>query len=341
MRRARSLRHASLACGANMRKLICVAAIAAALASVGVASAQANPSRPITMVVPFPAGGGTDIIARALAQRMRIPLGRSVVIENVGGGNGSIGAGRVARAAPDGTTIILGTMGSFVMNGALYALPYNLVDDFEPITLVTVQPYMVVARKTMPGDDLKGLIAWLRANPGKASAGTQGAGGSSQIGGVFFQNATSTRFQFVPYRGGAPAIQDLVGGQIDLMIAAAGDASAQVRAGTIKAYAVMANRRLAVVPNVPTVDEAGLTGTYYSGWFGIWAPARTPKDIVAKLNAAVRDALSDPGVATRLTEIGQEIFLRSEQTPEALSALQKAEIEKWWPIIKAANIKVE
>ena len=341
MRRARSLRQASLACGANMRKLICVAAIAAALASVGVASAQTNPSRPITMVVPFPAGGGTDIIARALAQRMRIPLGRSVVIENVGGGNGSIGAGRVARAAPDGTTIILGTMGSFVMNGALYALPYNLVDDFEPITLVTVQPYMVVARKTMPGDDLKGLIAWLRANPGKASAGTQGAGGSSQIGGVFFQNATSTRFQFVPYRGGAPAIQDLVGGQIDLMIAAAGDASAQVRAGTIKAYAVMANRRLAVVPNVPTVDEAGLTGAYYSGWFGIWAPARTPKDIVAKLNAAVRDALSDPGVATRLTEIGQEIFLRSEQTPEALSALQKAEIEKWWPIIKAANIKVE
>ena len=341
MRRARSLRHASLACGANMRKLICVAAIAAALASVGVASAQTNPSRPITMVVPFPAGGGTDIIARALAQRMRIPLGRSIVIENVGGGNGSIGAGRVARAAPDGTTIILGTMGSFVMNGALYALPYNLVDDFEPITLVTVQPYMVVARKTMPGDDLKGLIAWLRANPGKASAGTQGAGGSSQIGGVFFQNATSTRFQFVPYRGGAPAIQDLVGGQIDLMIAAAGDASAQVRAGTIKAYAVMANRRLAVVPNVPTVDEAGLTGAYYSGWFGIWAPARTPKDIVAKLNAAVRDALSDPGVATRLTEIGQEIFLRSEQTPEALSALQKAEIEKWWPIIKAANIKVE
>ena len=341
MRRARSLRQASLACGANMRKLICVAAIAAALASVGVASAQTNPSRPITMVVPFPAGGGTDIIARALAQRMRIPLGRSVVIENVGGGNGSIGAGRVARAAPDGTTIILGTMGSFVMNGALYALPYNLVDDFEPITLVTVQPYMVVARKTMPGDDLKGLIAWLHANPGKASAGTQGAGGSSQIGGVFFQNATSTRFQFVPYRGGAPAIQDLVGGQIDLMIAAAGDASAQVRAGTIKAYAVMANRRLAVVPNVPTVDEAGLTGAYYSGWFGIWAPARTPKDIVAKLNAAVRDALSDPGVAVRLAEIGQEIFLRSEQTPEALSALQKAEIEKWWPIIKAANIKVE
>jgi tripartite-type tricarboxylate transporter receptor subunit TctC len=227
------------------------------------------------------------------------------------------------------------------MNGALYSLPYNLVDDFEPITPVTVQPYMVVARKTMPGDDLKGLIAWLRANPGKASAGTQGAGGSSQIGGVFFQNTTGTRFQFVPYRGGAPAIQDLVAGQIDLMIASASDASAQVRAGTIKAYAVMANRRMAVVPDVPTVDEAGLAGAYYSGWFGIWAPARTPKDVVAKLHAAVRDSLGDPTVGTRLAEIGQDVFPRNEQTPEALAALQKTEIQKWWPIIKAAGINGE
>jgi tripartite-type tricarboxylate transporter receptor subunit TctC len=324
-----------------MRKLIYVAALAATLTSVGAASAQTYPSRPITMVVPFPAGGGTDIIARAIAERMRVSLGRSIVIENVGGGNGSIGAARVARATPDGTTIILGTMGSFVMNGALYSLPYNLVQDFEPITPVTVQPYMVVAKKTMPGDDLKGLIAWLRANPGKASAGTQGAGGSSQIGGIFFQNVTATRFQFIPYRGGAPAIQDLVAGQIDLMIAAAGDASAQVRAGTVKAYAVMANRRLAVVPDVPTVDEAGLAGAYYSGWFGIWAPARTSKDIVAKLNAAVREALGHPGVGSRLAEIGQDIFLRDQQTPEALAALQKAEIEKWWPIIKAAGMKAE
>ena len=324
------------------RQFLHLAAGAAALAAVSrVTWAQTYPSRPITMVVPFPAGGGTDIIARALAERMRVSLGRSIVIENVGGGNGSIGAGRVARAAPDGTTIILGTMGSFVMNGALYSLPYNLVDDFEPVTLVTVQPYVVVARKTMPGDDLKGLITWLRANPGKASAGTQGAGGSSQIGGIFFQNATSTRFQFVPYRGGAPAIQDLVAGQIDLMIAAAGDASAQVRAGTIKAYAVMANRRLAVLPGVPTVDEAGLNGAYYSGWFGIWMPARTPKDIVAKLNAAVRDALGDPGVAARLAEIGQQVFPLGEQTPEALAALQKTEINKWWPMIKAASFKAE
>jgi tripartite-type tricarboxylate transporter receptor subunit TctC len=187
------------------RKFLRLAAGAAALSTMSrIATAQTYPTRPITMIVPFPAGGGTDIIARAIAERMRVSLGRSIVIENVGGGNGSIGAGRVARATPDGTTIILGTMGSFVMNGALYSLPYNLVEDFEPITPVTVQPYMVVAKKTMPGDDLKGLIAWLRANPGKASAGTQGAGGSSQIGGIFFQNATATRFQFIPYRGARP-----------------------------------------------------------------------------------------------------------------------------------------
>jgi tripartite-type tricarboxylate transporter receptor subunit TctC len=322
-------------------RILIYAALAAIVVATGGTSAQNYPTRPITMVVPFPAGGGTDIIARALAERMRVSLGRSIVIENVGGGNGTIGAGRVARATPDGTTIILGTMGAFVMNGALYSLPYNLVDDFEPIAPVTVQPYMVVARKTMPGGDLKGLIAWLRANPGTASAGTQGAGSSSQIGGVLFQNATSTRFQFVPYRGGAPAIQDLVAGQIDLMIASVSDAGTQARAGTIKAYAVMANRRLAVVPDVPTVDEAGLAGAYYSGWFGIWAPARTPKDIVAKLNAAVRDALEDATVGMRLAEIGQELFPRNEQKPEALAALQKADIEKWWPIIKAAGIKAE
>jgi tripartite-type tricarboxylate transporter receptor subunit TctC len=321
-----------------MKRLTSVIAMMAALATFGSAAAQ---TRPVTMVVPFPAGGGADIIARALAERMRASLGRAIVIENIGGGNGSIGAGRVARAAPDGSTIILGTAGPFVMNGALYSLPYDLVRDFEPVTLVTVGPYIVVAKNTMPGDDLKGLIAWLRANPGKASAGTQGAGGTSHIGGVFFQNTTGTRFQFIPYRGGAPAIQDLVAGQIDLMIASAGDAGAQVRAGTIKAYAVMANRRLAAVPDVPTVDEAGLAGAYYSGWFGIWAPARTPKDVVAKINAAVRDALGDPTVGTRLAEIGQVIFPRNEQTPAALAALQNVEIEKWWPIIKAANIRGE
>jgi tripartite-type tricarboxylate transporter receptor subunit TctC len=324
------------------RRFLHVAAGAAALSGVSrIAWAQNYPSRSITMVVPFPAGGGTDIIARALAERMRVSLGRSIIIENVGGGNGKIGVGRVARAASDGYTIILGTWGAFVANGALYSLTYDLVRDFEPVAPVTAQPYMIVAKRSMPGDDLKGLIAWLRANPGKASAGTQGAGGSSQIGGILFQNATATHFQFVPYRGGAPAIQDLVAGQIDLMIASAGDAIAQVRAGNIKAYAVMAKHRLGVMPVVPTVDEAGLPGAYFSGWFGLWTSARTPKDIVAKLNAAVRDSLADSTVGARLAEIGQEVFPSDRQTPEALAALLKAEIEKWWPIIKAAGIKGE
>jgi tripartite-type tricarboxylate transporter receptor subunit TctC len=272
---------------------------------------------------------------------MRRVLGQPVIIENVGGGAGSIGANRVARAAGDGYTIVLGNWGVFVANGAVYTLPYDLVNDFDPVAPITNAPYIIVARRSMPADDLKGLIAWLRANPGKASAGTTGAGGATQIGGVLFQNATGTRFQFVPYRGGAPVIQDLIAGQIDLMVASTGDALAQVRAGTIKAYAVMARRRLAVTPDVPTVDEAGSPGTYFSAWSGLWASARTPRNIIMRLNGAVMDALADPTVGERLADIGQEIFPRDQQTPQALAALQKAEIEKWWPMIKAAGIKAE
>ena len=324
------------------RDFLRLASGAAALPAVsGIGRAQSYPSRPIKIVVPFPAGGGTDIVARAIAERMRLSLGQPVVIENVGGGNGTIGTGRVARVAGDGYTTILGAWSTFVANGAVYALPFDLVKDFEPVALITFQPYMIVAKRSMPGDDLKSLIAWLRANPGKALAGTQGAGGSSQIGGVFFQNATGTRLQFVPYRGGAPAILDLVAGQIDLMIAALGDALVQVRAGNIKAYAVMTKGRLAVTPDVPTVDEAGLPGTYFSGWFGLWAPARTPKNIIVRLNAAVTDALADPTVKARLADIGQEVYPREQQTADALRALQKSEIEKWWPIINAANNKGE
>jgi tripartite-type tricarboxylate transporter receptor subunit TctC len=291
------------------------------------------------MVVPFAAGGGTDIVGRILAERMRASLGQTVLIENIGGANGSIGVGRVARAAPDGHTLIVGAWSTFVANGALYALPYDLQRAFEPIALIAGQPYLIVARKTLPATDLRGLIEWLKKN--KASAGTQGFGGSSQIGGVFFQNATDTTFQFVPYRGGAPAVQAMMAGQIDLMIAALADSSEQVRAGNVKAYAVTGQSRLVIMPDIPTVDEAGLPGFYFSNWFGFWAPARTTKDIIAKLNAASVDALSDPAVRRRLSELGLDIFPREQQTPEALAALQKAEIAKWWPIIKAANIKGE
>jgi tripartite-type tricarboxylate transporter receptor subunit TctC len=324
------------------RTFLRLAAGAAALPTVSrIASAQTYPTRPIKMVVPFPAGGQSDIIARPIGDKMRRALGQPVIIENVGGGEGSIGANRVARAAGDGYTIILGNWGVFVANGAVYTLPYDLVNDFEPVAPITNAPYIIVARQSMPADDLKGLIAWLRANPGKASAGTTGAGGAPHIGGVLFQNATGTRFQFVRYRGGAPAIQDLIAGQIDLMVASAGDAVAQVHAGTIKAYAVMAKRRLAVTPDVPTVDEAGSPGTYFSAWSGLWASARTPRNIIMRLNGAVMDALADRTVGKRLADIGQEIFPRDQQTPEALAALQKTEIEKWWPVIKEAGIKAE
>jgi tripartite-type tricarboxylate transporter receptor subunit TctC len=324
------------------RSFLHLAAGAAVLpAVVSVANAQTYPTRPVSIVAPFPAGGGTDIVGRIIAERMSISLGRPVIIENISGANGSIGAHRIARAAPDGYAILLAPSGMFVVEPALKPLPYDVVHDFEPITLLTTQPYMVVARRTMPGDDLNSLIAWLRANPDKATAATIGTGGPPQIGGIFFQKATETRFRFVPYRGGAPALLDLAAGQVDVMIAAAGDAMGQVRSGTIKAYAVMAKSRLAAVPDVPTVDEAGAPGTYFSGWFALWAPAGTSKDIIARLNNAVTEALAAPSVGARLADIGQEIFPREQQTPQALRGLQMAEIEKWWPIIKAAGIKAE
>ena len=322
-----------------MRRLLIAVAFLASCGSI--AMAQVYPSRPVTMVVPFHAGGSTDTIGRVMADGMRGPLGRSVIIENVGGASGNLGVGRVARAQPDGYTLILGSWPTHVLNAAIFTLPYDPLNDFEPVSLVAAQPLFIIARKAMPARDLTELVAWLKANPDKATQGTAGTGGASHLAGVFFQKATGTRFQFVPYRGSAPAMQDLLAGQIDMMIDLAASATPQVRAGNVKAYAVTAKSRLAAAPDVPTVDEAGLPGYYVLSWHAVWVPKTTPKPVVAKLNAAVVEALADPAVRKRLADVGQEIFSREQLTPEALSAYHKAEIEKWWPMVRTANIKSE
>jgi tripartite-type tricarboxylate transporter receptor subunit TctC len=324
------------------RQFLRLAAGAAALPAVSrIARAQTYPTRPITIVIAYPPGGSTDVVARVLSEGLRASLGQPIIIENVGGANGSIGAGRVARAAPDGHTLIIGNWNNFVGNGALYTLQYDLRNDFRPIALLSEAPVLIALRKGLPANDLRQLIAWLKSNPDKATDGHSGIGSIGHIVGVFFQKETGTRFALIPYRGGSPAVQDLVAGQIDLVMNAASDSLPQVRAGNVKALAVMAKRRLLALSEVPTVDEAGLPGFYFSQWFGLWAPRGTPNDVIGKLNAAVVRALADPAMPARLEEFGQEIFPSDQQTPEALAALHKSEIEKWWPIIKAAGIKGE
>jgi tripartite-type tricarboxylate transporter receptor subunit TctC len=314
--------------------ILCISAITPA-------PAQVYPSRPITLVVPFATGGPTDVIARVMAERMRVSLGQPVIVENVAGAGGSIGAGRVARAAPDGYTINIGIWGTHVVNPAIYTLPYDVVTDFEPVALLANTPHLVVAKKTMPANDLNGFIAWLKANPDKATAGTAGVGTPPHIGAVFFQKATATHFAMVPYRGAGPAMQDLVAGQIDMLIDTPITVLPQMRAGAIKAYAVAAKSRLAAAPEIPTTEEAGLPGFYFSNWFAFFVPKGTPKPIIDQLNAATVEALADPNVRARVIELGQDSFPRDQQTPAALAKLQKADIETWWPIIKAAGIKGE
>ena len=304
-----------------------------------IARAQVYPTRPITMVVPYSAGGPADAVARILAERMKASLGQAVVIENVSGANGSIAVGRVARAVPDGYTLSLGLWNTHVSNGALYDLQYDVLNDFEPVVLLASFSSMIVARKGIPASNLREFIEWLKANPGKASQGSAGVGSMGHIGGVYFQNATGTRIQHVPYRGSAPAMQDLMAGQIDMMIDAPVVILPQLRAGTIKAYAVLANSRLGQATDVPTADEAGLPGFHVSNWFGLWVPKGASKDIIGKLNAAAVSALADPTVRQKLAELGFETPPREQQTPEALGAFQRTELDKWWPIFKASNIK--
>jgi tripartite-type tricarboxylate transporter receptor subunit TctC len=312
---------------------------AAFVVMAGIARAQAFPVRPITMVVPVSAGGAMDTLARIVAQGISSALGQTVVVENVTGASGAIGVGRVARAVPDGYTINYAAFATHVVSPATMTLPYDVLADFEPVALISATPWLIAIKKDLPVSDLKGLVVWLKANPDKASLGTAGVGSPSHIAAILLQNTTGTRFQLVPYRGTAPAVQDLVSGQIDMSILDPVTCLPQFRAGRIKVLAVMAKSRTAHASDVPTVDEAGLPGLYIAPWQAIWAPKGTPKDIIGKLNAAVVQTLADPAVRARLAEQSYEVGPRAEQTPEYLGAFHKAEIDKWWPIIKAAGIK--
>src|SRR5215468_785009 len=314
--------------------------LAASVFAQGTAAAQTYPVRPITIVVPFAAGGPTDVLARVLGEHIRADLGQPVLIENVTGAGGSIGVGRVAAAAADGYTISAGHFGTHVANGAIYALKYDLLRDLDPVARLPSNPMLVVTRRDFPAADLRELVAWLKANPGKATAGTAGAGSGSHIAGVLLANLAAP-LQFVPYRGTAPAMQDLVSGQIDLIVDQAANSLPQVRQGSIKALALTAAARLAAAPNIPTAAEAGLSGLQMELWNGMWVPHGTPGLIVVKLNAAVVKALADPAVRDKLATLGLEGPPADQRTPEALRAFQRSEIEKWWPIIKAAHIMAE
>ena len=322
------------------RQFLHLAAGAAALPTMSrVAWGQTYPSRPITVVVGYAAGGPTDTIARIVTERMKLSLGQPIVVENVTGASGSIGTGRVARATPDGYTLSIGDVSTHAFNGAIYALQYDLLKDFEPVALLPRNPQLILAKSAIPARNLGELIGWLKANQDKASQATGGTGSPSHVFGVYFQNAIATRLQLVPYRGAAPAMQDLVAGQVDTMLNQASNALPFAREGKIKAFAVTSKARWDAAPDIPTVDEAGLSGFYTSVWRGLWAPKGTPKNVIAKLSAAAMETLADPTMQQRLAQMGEEIPPREQQMPEALAAFQKAEIEKWWPIIKAANIK--
>jgi tripartite-type tricarboxylate transporter receptor subunit TctC len=304
-------------------------------------AAEDYPSHPITMIVPLAPGGSTDVLARIMAKGLQQQLGQPVIVENTGGAGGTIGVTRAERSTPDGYTIEFGQWGTNMANGAIYSLDFDLVKDFEPIALVATQPFLINARKTMPASNLKELIAWLKTNAATASEGNSGVGSPSHVAGILLQNTLGLHWQMIPYRSAGLSMQDLVAGTTDLELEAPAISLPQIKAGALKTYAVTAKNRIASAPDIPTTDEAGLPGFYFSFWHAMWAPKGTPKDIIAKLNAAAVAALADPETRTRLVDLAQEIYPRDQQTPEALRAFHQAEIAKWWPIIKAAGIKAE
>jgi tripartite-type tricarboxylate transporter receptor subunit TctC len=320
-----------------MRRAV-LAAVVALLAFGGGARADNFPSHPITMVVPFSAGGPTDAMARILAERMKTTLGQAILIENVTGAGGSLGVGRVVRAAADGYTVSIGHLGTHVANGAIYKLGYDLLTDLEPVVLLPSNPMVIVSKNAVPAKSLKELLAWLKARPAPPIAGTAGAGSASHVAGLYLENATGIKLQFVPYRGTAPAMTDLVAGQIDIIVDQLSNSISQVRAGTIRAYAVTDDKRVESASDIPTTDEAGLPGFHMTLWSGLWVPKNTPKDVVAKLNAAAVDALNDPAVRKKFENLGLQMPPGDRLSPEALGDWQKAEIAKWWPMIKAANV---
>jgi tripartite-type tricarboxylate transporter receptor subunit TctC len=313
-----------------MREL--VLAVLAMLAFTGASSAETYPAHPITIVVPFAAGGPSDAMARILGERMKLSLGEVLLIENVTGAGGSIGVGRAVRAAPDGYTVSFGHLGTHVANGAIYKLGYDLVSDLEPVVLLPSNPMIIVSKNAVPAKSLKELLEWLKSRPAPPTAGTAG---------LYFENVSGIKLQYVPYRGTGPALNDLVAGQIDIIVDQTSNSINQVRAGNIRAYAVTDFKRVANAPEVPTVDEAGLPGFHMTLWSGLWVPKGTPKEIVAKLNAAAVEALADPAVQKQLENLGLQMPPKDQLTPEALGTWQKAEIAKWWPMIRAANVKVD
>lgn len=323
-----------------MRKIILAALIALA-AFGGRAVAEDYPSRIITVTVPFSAGGPSDALARIMAESMKKSLGQTLVIENVTGAGGSIGVGRAVHAPPDGYTISFGHLGTHVANGAVYKLGYDLVEDLEPVVLLPSNPMIVVSKNAIPAKTLKELIDWIKARPAAITAGTAGAGSGSHIAGLYFENVTGTKLQYVPYRGTAPAMNDLIAGQIDIMVDQTSNSINQVRAGTIRAYAVSSDKRVPSAPDVPTADEAGVPGFHMTLWSGMWVPKGTPKEIVDRLNAAAVDALNDPDVQKQMENLGLQMPPKDQLTPKALGDWQKAEIAKWWPVIKAANVKID